>query len=50
MAVVAESDWVIDMGPGAGNEGGSVVTAGEPQHVARNAESRTAKFLEASIG
>jgi excinuclease ABC subunit A len=50
MAVVAESDWVIDMGPGAGIEGGSVVTAGEPQQVARNTESRTAKFLEALIG
>ena len=50
MAVVAESDWVIDMGPGAGNEGGAVVTAGEPQQVARNAESRTARFLKASIG
>jgi excinuclease ABC subunit A len=50
MAVVAESDWVIDMGPGAGNEGGAIVTAGEPQQVARNAESRTARFLKASIG
>ncbi len=33
MAVVAESDWVIDMGPGAGIEGGSVATAGEPNRL-----------------
>jgi excinuclease ABC subunit A len=50
MAMVALSDWVIDMGLGAGNEGGAIVVAGDPQGVARHAESRTAPFLKAAIG
>ena len=35
MAVVAASDWVIDIGPGAGDEGGRVVAAAPPREVAR---------------
>src|ERR1700722_1124663 len=34
MRVVAGSDWVIDVGPGAGDEGGRVVAAGPPAEVA----------------
>lgn len=49
MQVVAGSDWVIDMGPGAGDEGGSVVVAGTPQEVAKNKVSRTAPFLKAVL-
>jgi excinuclease ABC subunit A len=49
MAVIAESDWVIDMGPGAGDEGGQVVIAGLPSLVACNPASRTARFLDAAI-
>jgi excinuclease ABC subunit A len=45
MRVVAVSDWVIDMGPGAGEEGGRVVAAGPPAEVARSAGSRTAPYL-----
>ena len=30
MRVVAQSDWVIDIGPGAGDEGGTVVAEGTP--------------------
>ncbi|MFP2924439.1 excinuclease ABC subunit UvrA [Pyxidicoccus sp. 3LG] len=45
MRVVAESDWVIDIGPGAGEEGGRVVAAGTPGEVAASRESRTAPFL-----
>ena len=45
MRVVAGSDWVIDMGPGAGDAGGRVVVAGAPDAVAGNAESRTAPYL-----
>jgi excinuclease ABC subunit A len=45
MRVVAGSDWVIDMGPGAGDEGGRVVAAGPPAEVAGVAESRTAPYL-----
>ncbi|MGZ9705970.1 excinuclease ABC subunit UvrA [Pseudomonas sp. GNP013] len=45
MRVVAQSDWVIDIGPGAGDEGGTVVACGTPQKVARSKKSRTAPFL-----
>jgi excinuclease ABC subunit A len=45
MRVVAGSDWVIDMGPGAGDEGGKIVVAGTPAEVARSSKSRTAPFL-----
>ena len=45
MRVVAGSDWVIDMGPGAGEEGGRVVASGRPSEVARSPESRTAPYL-----
>jgi excinuclease ABC subunit A len=43
--VIAGNDWVIDIGPGAGEEGGRVVAAGPPVVVAQTAESRTAPYL-----
>jgi excinuclease ABC subunit A len=45
MGVVAASDWVIDIGPGAGERGGKIVTEGTPLAVALNQESQTAKYL-----
>ena len=45
MRVVAQSDWVIDIGPGAGDLGGKVVVSGTPQKVATSKKSRTAPFL-----
>jgi excinuclease ABC subunit A len=45
MRVVAGSDWVIDMGPGAGDEGGKVVAAGRPGEVAGAKGSRTGGYL-----
>lgn len=45
MRVVAQSDWVIDIGPGAGAAGGKVVVSGEPKAVAKHRHSRTAPFL-----
>jgi excinuclease ABC subunit A len=52
MRVVAGSDHVVDIGPGAGDEGGRVIASGTPAQVARISESRTApylaRFLEAS--
>jgi excinuclease ABC subunit A len=46
MHVVAHSDWVIDIGPGAGDEGGRVVAAGPPAEVARAKASKTAPYLK----
>jgi excinuclease ABC subunit A len=49
MRVVAGSDWVIDIGPGAGEEGGKLVAAGPPREVARVKASRTAPYLAAQL-
>ncbi len=45
LRVTAGSDWVIDIGPGAGDEGGQIVAAGTPPEVARTKGSRTAAYL-----
>jgi excinuclease ABC subunit A len=49
MMMVAQSDWVIDMGPGAGDEGGLVVAVGPPTAVASVKESRTARYLKRAL-
>jgi excinuclease ABC subunit A len=45
MRVLAGSDWVIDIGPGAGEEGGRVVVSGTPASVVKHRNSRTAAYL-----
>lgn len=45
MQVATESDWIIDIGPGAGDEGGLIVAQGTPEEVAESGVSRTALFL-----
>jgi excinuclease ABC subunit A len=45
LRVIASSDWVIDIGPGAGDRGGKIVAAGTPAQVAEQPESRTAFYL-----
>jgi excinuclease ABC subunit A len=49
MDVVARSDWVIDVGPGAGDEGGKVVACGPPLEVADMRRSRTATYLSRAM-
>lgn len=49
MRVVAGSDWVIDIGPGAGEEGGQIVAEGTPMQVSRSKQSKTASFLSSFI-
>lgn len=49
MRVIAASDWVIDIGPGAGDEGGRIVAAGPPQAIARTTRSRTAPYLQRAL-
>jgi excinuclease ABC subunit A len=46
MRVVAASDWVIDIGPGAGERGGKVVAEGTPVTVSTSSQSRTAPYLQ----
>jgi len=45
MRVVAASDWVIDIGPGAGEQGGQVVASAPPWELAAATGSRTAPYL-----
>ena len=47
MRVVAASDWVIDIGPGAGDEGGAIVGAAPPRELAEIRGSATAPYLKA---
>ena len=49
MRVLAASDWVIDIGPGAGDDGGLVVASGTPAAVAKTRGSRTAPYLNQAL-
>ncbi len=50
MAVAAEADWILDLGPEAGDHGGTIVASGTPETVAKSKKSRTAPFLAAALG
>ena len=43
--VIANADWVIDMGPGGGESGGRVVATGTPEEIQGNPESITGRYL-----
>ena len=45
MRAVTQADQVIDIGPGAGHEGGRLVAAGTPEQVTQVKESRTAQYI-----
>jgi excinuclease ABC subunit A len=45
LSVIAEADYIIDIGPEAGAEGGEIVAFGTPEEVAKSRISRTAPFL-----
>jgi excinuclease ABC subunit A len=44
-ATMESSDWLIDVGPGAGAHGGEIVAAGTPEQVKRSAKSTTGQYL-----
>lgn len=44
--VIRNSDYVIDMGPGGGNEGGKIVACGTPEEICASADSRTGFYLK----
>jgi excinuclease ABC A subunit len=48
--VIARADWVIDLGPGAGNDGGTIVFEGTPDKLAACKESRTGEYLARRAG
>lgn len=43
--IIDNADWVIDMGPGGGEEGGTIVATGTPEEIASNPESITGSYL-----
>jgi excinuclease ABC subunit A len=49
LSVIAEADYVVDIGPEAGSLGGQIVAAGTPEQVAKNRLSRTAPFLRKTL-
>jgi excinuclease ABC subunit A len=49
MAVAAEADWILDLGPEAGDGGGKIIAQGTPEKVAKSKTSRTAPFLKTAL-
>jgi excinuclease ABC subunit A len=49
MAVAAEADWILDLGPEAGDAGGEIIAQGPPELVAKSKKSRTAPFLASAL-
>ena len=49
-AVMAHADWIIDLGPGAGHDGGSIVFEGTPEQLVAQGKTLTAQHLAAYIG
>jgi excinuclease UvrABC ATPase subunit len=49
-AVMAHADWIIDLGPGAGNDGGRVVFEGTPADLVKAKSTLTGKHLAAFVG
>ncbi|HET8767532.1 MAG TPA: excinuclease ABC subunit UvrA [Pedococcus sp.] len=49
-AVMAHADWIIDLGPGAGHDGGRVVFEGTPADLVASRETLTGKHLAAYVG
>jgi len=48
--LVAEADYIIDVGPEAGKNGGKIIATGTPEEVSKNKTSRTAPFLKEVLG
>ena len=48
--LIAEADWVIDLGPEGGEAGGRIVAEGTPEEVAKVRDSHTGRFLRGVLG
>ncbi|MDT7788252.1 MAG: hypothetical protein QOF58_6671 [Pseudonocardiales bacterium] len=46
LAVMAHADWIVDMGPGAGHDGGQVVFTGTPGELVASSDTLTAQHLK----
>ncbi len=47
--VIKNADWLIDLGPGAGDEGGYIIATGTPEEIAQNKNSSTGQYLRAIL-
>jgi len=43
--VIKSADWVVDLGPEGGEQGGNIIATGTPEQIARNPQSHTGRFL-----
>jgi excinuclease ABC subunit A len=50
MDVIKTADWIIDLGPEGGDEGGRVLAVGTPEQIAKIPDSYTGQFLKAELG
>ena len=50
MDVIKTADWIIDLGPEGGDDGGYVIATGTPEQVAKNGKSYTGQFLKQELG
>ena len=48
--VMKNADWLIDLGPGAGDKGGGLIATGTPEELAEHQSSVTARYLKAALG
>ena len=48
--VIKTADWIIDLGPEGGDQGGTIVAAGTPEDVAADPASHTGRFLAEVLG
>lgn len=50
LEVIKTADWIIDIGPEGGDEGGRIVAAGTPEDIVKSKESYTGKYLKGYLG
>jgi excinuclease ABC subunit A len=48
--MIKSADWLVDLGPEGGDEGGCIIAAGTPEQVSRNSQSHTGKYLARVLG
>ena len=47
--VIKTADWIIDLGPDGGDQGGTLVATGTPEHVAKQTHSYTGQYLKGML-
>jgi excinuclease ABC subunit A len=47
--VIKNADWIIDLGPGGGEHGGTIVATGTPRQISEHPESETGKYLAVEL-